>query len=57
MWLPGTDYADGELPSRSTMKNHMARVSWHDPELYAGNGIYIIDEPEAALSPQRQLNL
>src|SRR2546427_5051880 len=38
--------------------NRMANRSWPSSRTaFAGDGLYLVDEPEAALSPTRQLSL
>ena len=52
------DYSDLEHPSKGYhLKSHGESFLAIAQEYMGANGIYIFDEPEAALSPQRQLTL
>ncbi len=52
------DYADGDHPSlRFHERSHGESFLTLAQNSFKPNGIYLLDEPEAALSPQRQLTL
>lgn len=52
------DYADADHPSaRLHEKSHGESFLAIAQRNFQGDGIYLLDEPEAALSPQRQLTL
>lgn len=52
------DYSDLDHPSKGYhLKSHGESFLAIAQEYMGANGIYIFDEPEAALSPQRQLTL
>ena len=52
------DYTDPDHPSaRLHEKSHGESFLAIAQENFQGDGIYLLDEPEAALSPQRQLTL
>lgn len=52
------DYTDDDHPSKGYhLKSHGESFLAIAQEYMGANGIYIFDEPEAALSPQRQLTL
>ena len=52
------DYADFEHPSkRYHEKSHGESFLKIAQEQFRPHGLYLLDEPEAALSPQRQLTL
>ena len=52
------DYADGAHPSlRFHEKSHGESFLALVQNYFKGNGVYLMDEPEAAFSPQRQLTL
>lgn len=52
------EYADIEHPSKKYhQKSHGESFIALAQNQFRENGIYILDEPEAALSPQRQLTL
>ncbi len=47
----------GHIHLKDTMKNHMGKFCALAQNYLRPNGLYFFDEPEAALSPQRQLTL
>lgn len=52
------EYADRKHPSAKYHEKHMEKVSSALAQNHLRpNGLYLFDEPEAALSPQRQLTL
>ncbi len=50
---PESKYVPQEFHKRSHGESFLALVQ----NVFRGNGLYLLDEPEAALSPQRQLTL
>ena len=48
---------EGELSERYHKKSHGESFLELTKNVLTSNGLYLLDEPEAALSPQRQLSL